>query len=83
MTDPLDPRRHVEGEYTDSELPLSAELPIEDYEEVEDLAGEPDAADLDDDVEIDEVYELDDADVDVVGIDDPDRVIPPDRDTPL
>lgn len=78
MTDPLDPRQHVEGEYTDSELPLSAELPKEDYEEVEDVAGEPEV-----DVEIDEVYEVDDVDVDVVGIDDPDRVIPPDRDTPL
>jgi hypothetical protein len=81
MTDPLRPREHVEGEYTDAELPLSAELPKEDYEEVEDVAGEPAAEDLDDDVEVDEVYEVDDADVDVVGIDDPDRVIPPDRDT--
>ena len=86
MTDPLRPRQHVEGEYTDSELPLSAELPSEEYEEAEeadDLAGEPDADALDDDVVIDEVYEVDDADVDVVGIDDPDRVYPPDRDAPL
>lgn len=83
MTDPLRPRQPVEGEYTDSELPLSAELPTEDYEEVEVVDGLADDDALDDDVEIDEVYEVDDVDVDVVGTDDPDRVIPPDRDTPL
>lgn len=83
MTDPLRPGEPVEGEYTDSELPVSAELPKEDYEEVEDVAGEADAHELDDDVENDEVYEVDDADVDVIGIVDPDTVIPPHRDTPL
>ncbi|MBT2518985.1 hypothetical protein J7E29_16200 [Streptomyces sp. ISL-90] len=83
MTDPLRPGEPVEGAYTDSELPLSAELAKEDYEEVEEFAGEVDADELDDDLGIDEIDEADEADVDVVGIVDPDRVIPPDRDTPL
>ena len=55
MTDPLRPG----GEYTDSELPLSAELPKEEYEEVEEVLDTDD--DLDDTDEIDvEVIEIDD-----------------------
>ena len=55
MTDPLRPG----GEYTDSELPLSAELPKEEYEEVEEVLDTDD--DLDDTDEVDvEVIEIDD-----------------------
>ena len=37
MSDALRPGDPLEGEYTDSELPLSAELPKEEYEEVEEV----------------------------------------------
>ena len=62
MSDALRPGNPDEGEYTDSELPLSAELPKEEYEEVEEvLDAEEDAAlDDDDDVEIVEIVEIDD-----------------------
>jgi len=62
MSDALRPGVPNEGEYTDSELPLSAELPKEEYEEVEEvLDAEEDAAlDDDDDVEIVEIVEIDD-----------------------
>ena len=53
------PGEPFEGEYTDSELPLSAELPKEEYEEVEEvLDAEEDAAlDDDDDVEVIEIVD--------------------------
>jgi len=61
MSDALRPGVPNEGEYTDSELPLSAELPKEEYEEVEEvLDAEEDAALDDDDVEIVEIVEIDD-----------------------
>lgn len=63
MSDALRPGVPNEGEYTDSELPLSAELPKEEYEEVEEvLDAEEDAAldDDDDDIEIVEIVEIDD-----------------------
>ena len=59
MTDPLRPG----GEYTDSELPLSAELPKEEYEEVEEVLDTDD--DLDDDLD-----DTDEVDVEVIEIDD-------------
>lgn len=63
MSDPLRPRDPIDGEYTDSELPLSAELPKEEYEEVEEVLDErdDDLADTDEvDVEVVEVVETDD-----------------------
>ncbi|HEU0181433.1 MAG TPA: hypothetical protein VFR16_04530 [Agromyces mariniharenae] len=57
------PGEPFEGEYTDSELPLSAELPKEEYEEVEEVVD----ADRDgrgddevDEVEVVEIVEIDD-----------------------
>ncbi|MGW4930303.1 hypothetical protein ACWEOH_14230 [Agromyces sp. NPDC004153] len=57
------PGAPFEGEYTDSELPLSAELPKEEYEEVEEVVD----ADRDgrgddevDEVEVVEIVEIDD-----------------------
>jgi hypothetical protein len=57
MTDALRPEEPVEGEYTDSELPLSAELPKEEYDEGDDLVGD-----------------TQEVDVDVIEIDDDDRI---------
>ena len=57
------PGEPFEGEYTDSELPLSAELPKEEYEEVEEieeaLDADADGSDLrdDDDVEVIEIVD--------------------------
>jgi len=70
MSDALRPGDPAEGEYTDSELPLSAELPKEEYEEVEEVLGTDE--DLDDDV-----------DVEVVEIIDDDTTHPSGRDTSL
>ncbi|WP_173923842.1 hypothetical protein [Agromyces sp. Marseille-P2726] len=70
MTDPLRPREPVEGEYTDSELPLSAELPKEEYEEVEEALGDDDVTDADDEV-----------DVEVIEVVETDTTYPTDRDT--
>jgi hypothetical protein len=53
MSDALRPGEPLEGEYTDSELPLSAELPKEEYEEVEEVLDDDD--DLDDTLDVDEV----------------------------
>ena len=59
------PGEPFEGEYTDSELPLSAELPKEEYEEVEEVEAALDAdavgSDLrdDDDIEVIEIVEDD------------------------
>ncbi|HEY6800154.1 MAG TPA: hypothetical protein VI121_05890 [Agromyces sp.] len=55
MTDALRPEEPVEGEYTDSELPLSAELPKDEYEEGDDLVGDTEEVDV-------EVIEIDDDD---------------------
>ncbi|WP_448809781.1 hypothetical protein [Agromyces bauzanensis] len=71
MSDALRPGNPYEGEYTDSELPLSAELPKEEYDEVEDVLDEDD--DLDDD----------EVDIEVVEIVEEDRTYPPGRDTAL
>lgn len=68
MSDALRPGEPYEGEYTDSELPLSAELPKEEYEEVEEVL---DANDLDED------------DVEVVEIAEEDRNYPPRGDSAL
>ncbi|WP_448004326.1 hypothetical protein [Agromyces bauzanensis] len=69
MSDALRPGDPFEGEYTDSELPLSAELPKEEYEAVEEVLDEND---------------LDDDDVEVVEIVEEDRNYPPaGRDTAL
>lgn len=54
MTDALRPEEPVEGEYTDSELPLSAELPKDEYDE-DDLDGDTEEVDV-------EVIEIDDDD---------------------
>ena len=53
------PGEPFEGEYTDSELPLSAELPKEEYEEVEEvLDADADGAGIDDDeVEVIEIID--------------------------
>ena len=55
------PGEPFEGEYTDSDLPLSAELPKEEYEEVEEvLDADADGAGLDDDeVEVIEIVDDD------------------------
>lgn len=81
MPDTIGPRDPLGGEYTDSELPLSAELPKEEYEEVEELveAGEADDDELDDDLEIDTA----EYDVDVIEIVEPDTDLPPGRRPPL
>ena len=51
------PGAPFEGEYTDSELPLSAELPKEEYDEVEEVV-DADRDDVDvDDVEVIEVVD--------------------------
>jgi hypothetical protein len=54
MSDALRPGEPLEGEYTDSELPLSAELPKEEYEEVEEVLDDDDD-DLGDTQEVDDV----------------------------
>jgi hypothetical protein len=61
MTDALRPEEPVEGEYTDSELPLSAELPKEEYDEGDDLAGDDDLTGDTEEVDV-EVIEIDDDD---------------------
>ncbi len=68
MSDALRPGDPFDGEYTDSELPLSAELPKEEYEAVEEILDEND---------------LDDDDVEVVEIVEEDRNYPPRGDTAL
>ena len=73
MSDTVGRGDPLEGEYTDSELPLDAVLPKEEYTEVEhliDAAGEADDDELDEDVEVIEIVETD-----------PDT--PPDRQPPL
>jgi len=74
MSDALRPGDPAEGEYTDSELPLSAELPKEEYEEVEEVIGTDDG--LDEDLD-------DEVDVEVVEIIDDDTIYPSGRDTSL
>ncbi|WP_159604665.1 hypothetical protein [Agromyces humi] len=67
MSDARRPGEPLEGEYTDSELPLSAELPKEEYEEVEEvLDDDDDLGDTQevDEVEIVEIVEIDDRDDD-------------------
>ena len=70
MSDALRPDEPVEGEYTDSELPLDAELPKEDLDDVDD--------DLDAD---DGLGDTEEVDVDVIEVDDDDY--PSGRDTSL
>jgi len=58
MSDALRPGVPNEGEYTDSELPLSAELPKEEYEEVEEVVdADRDELGDDDDVEVIEIVD--------------------------
>ena len=58
MSDALRPGEPYEGEYTDSELPLSAELPKEEYEEVEEVVdADRDELGDDDDVEVIEIVD--------------------------
>lgn len=80
MSDALRPGNPAEGEYTDSELPLSAELPKEEYEEVEEIIGTGDVLDdgIDDDLDEDL---SDEVDVEVVEIIDDDTY--PGRDSGL
>ena len=66
MSDALRPGEPYEGEYTDSELPLSAELPKEEYEEVEEVLED----DEDDGLGSEEV------DVEVIEIVDDDTAYP-------
>lgn len=67
MSDALRPGEPYEGEYTDSELPLSAELPKEEYEEVEEV--------LEDD-EDDGLGDTEEVDVEVIEIVDDDTAYP-------
>lgn len=66
MSDALRPGDPAEGEYTDSELPLSAELPTDEYEQVEEVIGTDDGIEddldesLDDEVEVEVVEIIDD-----------------------
>ena len=63
MSDALRPGEPYEGEYTDSELPLSAELPKEEYEEVEEVLEADEDDGLGDTEEVDvEVIEIVDDD---------------------
>ena len=71
MSDALRPGDRAEGEYTDSELPLSAELPKEEYELVEEAIDTDDG--LDDD--LDESSD-DEVEVEVVEIIDDDTTYP-------
>lgn len=78
MSDPIVPGNPVGGEYTDSELPLSAELPKEEFDEVEEvLDAETDPIDRSDHVDIDTV----EMDVDDIELG-PDSVIRPSREEP-
>ena len=70
MSDALRPGEPVEGEYTDSELPLSAELPKEEYEEVEEVLDD-DEDGLGDTQEVEEVEIVEIVDDDDL---DPDRL---------
>jgi hypothetical protein len=72
MSDALRPGDPAEGEYTDSELPLSAELPKEEYEQVEEVIGTDDG--IDDD--LDESLDDDVVEVEVVEIIDDDTTYP-------
>lgn len=63
MSDARRPGEPYEGEYTDSELPLSAELPKEEYEEVEEVLEADEDDGLGDTEEVDvEVIEIVDDD---------------------
>ncbi|RZS66600.1 hypothetical protein EV187_2337 [Agromyces ramosus] len=72
MSDALRPGEPVEGEYTDSELPLDAELSKDEYAAVEEVVE----ADDDGTVDTEEV------DVEIIEIDDGSEY-PPRRDTAL
>ena len=62
MSDALRPGEPYEGEYTDSELPLSAELPKEEYEEVEEVLEDDGLGDTEEvDVEVIEIVDDDTA----------------------
>ena len=78
MSDAPRPGDPAEGEYTDSELPLSAELPKEEYEEVEEVLGTDDGLDDDLDEDLD-----DEVEVEVVEIIDDDTTYPSGRDTSM
>ena len=64
MSDARRPGDPLEGEYTDSELPLNAELPKEEYEEVEEVldADDDDLVDLQRVTEVVEIVDVDDVD---------------------
>ncbi|WP_022893390.1 hypothetical protein [Agromyces subbeticus] len=74
MSDPIVPGDPIGGEYTDSELPLSAEVPKDDAEEVEN-ATDVDASAAGRHVDVDTV----EMEVDEVEIVEPDAVIRPGR----
>jgi hypothetical protein len=76
MTDEPRSGEPAEGEYTDSELPLSAELPKEEYEEVAEQIEAGDDEDLGDDP-----ADTAEMDIDAVDIVETDTGYPPDRDT--
>jgi hypothetical protein len=75
MSDALRPGEPVEGEYTDSELPLDAELSKDEYAAVEEVV-DADYADDDGTVDTEEV------DVEIIEVDDGSEY-PPRRDTAL
>lgn len=74
MSDPIVPGDPFGGEYTDSELPLSAEVPKEDAEEIEN-ALDADSSATGRHVDVDTV----EMEVDEIEIVDPDAVIRPGR----
>jgi len=72
MSDALRPGEPVEGEYTDSELPLDAELSKDEYEAVEEAVEDDD-----------DLADTEEVDVEIVEIVDDDSGYPPGRDTAL
>jgi hypothetical protein len=75
MSDALRPGEPVEGEYTDSELPLDAELSKDEYAAVEDVIEA-------DDVDDDELEDTEEVDVEIIEVDDGSEY-PTGRDTAL
>ena len=76
MSDALRPGEPVEGEYTDSELPLDAELSKDEYAAVEEVVEADDADD-------DGLGDTEEVDVEIIEIVDDDSEYPPGRDTAL
>ena len=73
MSDALRPGEPVEGEYTDSELPLDAELSKDEYAAVEEVVEA-------DDIDGDGLVDTEEVDVEIIEIVDDDSV-PPGRDS--